>query len=257
MKGSAFAFPFFSEIAMNPFLFATLAPARRACDSLPFAAARRGLRLSPGTRAEAPDACPHSWARRLGAAMLGAGACVLALPAEALDVNSASITQLQSLRGLGPKTARIIVLERERGGSFESLSDLADRVRGIGEKKKQSLEAAGLTAGDGRVEVGGNGARPAPAGSAEPVLVTPPGEPHEAAAGSAASMAASGAASMALSGAPSGAEPGAPVLAAKPAPKSAAARARAARAGPAKMTAAKPAAASPKPPALRRPRPGG
>ena len=69
-------------------------------------------------------------------------------PVLALDLNTATATQLETIRGLGPKTAELIVKERERGGSFESLEDLAERVRGIGQKKAQALQAAGL-----RVEV--------------------------------------------------------------------------------------------------------
>jgi len=65
--------------------------------------------------------------------------------ANALDVNTASSEQLQTLRGIGDKTAHIIVQERERGGHFVSLQDLSDRVRGIGPKRLESLQAAGLT----------------------------------------------------------------------------------------------------------------
>lgn len=65
-------------------------------------------------------------------------------PVLALDLNTATAAQLETLRGLGPKTAELIVKERERGGNFESLDDLAERVRGIGQKKAQALQASGL-----------------------------------------------------------------------------------------------------------------
>jgi competence protein ComEA len=82
----------------------------------------------------------------------------MAATAHALDVNTASAQQLEALRGVGPKTAQIIVQERLRGGQFESIEDLSDRVRGIGPKKAQALQAAGLTVG------GGSGvAKPPPA----------------------------------------------------------------------------------------------
>jgi|SRR5690625_173020 len=73
-------------------------------------------------------------------------ACLLALPrnAAAIDLNQASSVQLQSLPGIGPKTAELIVEERTRAGAFSSLDDLSARVRGIGPKKRQALQEAGL-----------------------------------------------------------------------------------------------------------------
>lgn len=70
------------------------------------------------------------------------------LPVGALDLNQATSTELQALPGIGPKTAESIVEERERGGAFTSLQDLSDRVRGIGPKKLESLQEAGLMVQD-------------------------------------------------------------------------------------------------------------
>jgi competence protein ComEA len=79
-----------------------------------------------------------------------AGALGLAFsPAHALDVNTATAQQLEALRGIGPHTAQIILQERQRGGRFESLEDLSERVRGIGPKRVKTLQEAGLTAGPG------------------------------------------------------------------------------------------------------------
>ncbi|MBJ7264526.1 MAG: helix-hairpin-helix domain-containing protein [Burkholderiaceae bacterium] len=64
--------------------------------------------------------------------------------AGALDVNRATASQLQSIKGIGPRTAANIVAERARGGAFESLGELAERVRGIGAKSVIRLRAAGL-----------------------------------------------------------------------------------------------------------------
>ena len=86
--------------------------------------------------------------KTIGKLALVAGLSGTWAPVLALDLNTATATQLETIRGLGPKTAELIVKERERGGSFESLDDLAERVRGIGQKKAQALQAAGL-----RVEV--------------------------------------------------------------------------------------------------------
>jgi len=69
----------------------------------------------------------------------------------AVNLNEASIATLQNLPGIGPKTAALIVEERERGGAFTSLDDLSARVRGIGPKKKQALQEAGLFVGGQRL----------------------------------------------------------------------------------------------------------
>lgn len=65
----------------------------------------------------------------------------------AIDVNTASLQQLQEVKGIGPKTASLIIEERDRGGRFESMKDVSERVKGIGPKKASALEAAGLTVG--------------------------------------------------------------------------------------------------------------
>lgn len=67
--------------------------------------------------------------------------------AQALDVNQASAVELQKLRGLGAKTAALIVKERARGGAYESIENLAERVKGLGAKKVRALQAQGLRAG--------------------------------------------------------------------------------------------------------------
>lgn len=92
--------------------------------------------------------------RRKRRALLGLTLGVLtglALPglAQALDVNAATQEQLRGVRGIGPKTAQIIIEERARAGNYESLEDLSDRVKGIGPKKAAALQAAGLTVGAG------------------------------------------------------------------------------------------------------------
>ena len=90
----------------------------------------------------------NGWCRvfpqhRTRALALAAGMS-LGFSAQAIDVNLASIDDLQRIRGLGPRTAAIIVQERDRAGRFESLQDLSDRVKGLGQRRLQSLQAAGL-----------------------------------------------------------------------------------------------------------------
>jgi competence protein ComEA len=137
---------------MNPFVHSTVA---------------RHLPLAPWRRARpaAMPACPRTGQRvlrqALGALLLSAGHGVAAPPAQAVDINQATAAQLEGLRGIGPRTADIIVRERERGGRFESLDDLTERERGIGQKKAQALQAAGLT-------IGAAGAAPKSAGATSP-----------------------------------------------------------------------------------------
>lgn len=97
---------------------------------------------------------------------LTAGVAIAAMmvpaQAKAIDLNSATIQQLQSLNGIGPKTAAMIVDERTRGGNFSSLSDLSDRVKGIGPKKAATLQAAGLKIAAGAGGAGGADAKVKP-----------------------------------------------------------------------------------------------
>jgi competence protein ComEA len=81
--------------------------------------------------------------RHAGLAMMAAGLTV-GMPSQALDVNAASVTQLESLRGIGPRTAKMIVHERSRAGAFASMEDLSDRVKGLGERRVRALSQAGL-----------------------------------------------------------------------------------------------------------------
>ena len=81
--------------------------------------------------------------RHAGIAMIAVGLAATS-PTQALDVNTASAGQLESLRGIGPRTAKMIVHERSRAGAFESMEDLSDRVRGLGERRVRSLSQAGL-----------------------------------------------------------------------------------------------------------------
>ncbi|WP_415832236.1 ComEA family DNA-binding protein [Kerstersia similis] len=92
-----------------------------------------------------PDAVQaRTWRRRLAwTALAVSGACA-SFSAQAVDANAATVAELISVRGIGPKTALLIVRERERGGAFESLTDLADRVRGIGLKRARAMQAGGL-----------------------------------------------------------------------------------------------------------------
>ncbi|MFW7343571.1 DUF655 domain-containing protein [Pollutimonas sp. H1-120] len=82
----------------------------------------------------------------------------------AIDVNAATQEQLRELRGIGPKTAQVIIEERARGGRYESLDDLSDRVKGIGPKKAAALQASGLTVGSGSASGPGSTMSSSPSG---------------------------------------------------------------------------------------------
>lgn len=73
----------------------------------------------------------------------------LAAASHAVDVNSANVEQLDTIRGIGPKTAQTIVQERDRSGPFLSMQDFAERIRGIGPRRAAAMQAAGLRVGGG------------------------------------------------------------------------------------------------------------
>lgn len=50
-----------------------------------------------------------------------------------VNINTATAAQLQSLRGIGPKTAELIIEWREQEGPFKSVEQLL-AIKGIGEK---------------------------------------------------------------------------------------------------------------------------
>lgn len=149
-----------TEPVMNPFTHSTVArPA--GCSRRPWGSPRvvpPALPVRPAPPPPPPPVPPmspepclragHRLARVLGAASLVAlGWSGGAL---ALDLNTATEAQLKGVRGIGPKTAQIILEERERGGRYESFSDLSDRVKGIGPKKASALQAAGLAIEGGK-----------------------------------------------------------------------------------------------------------
>jgi competence protein ComEA len=75
------------------------------------------------------------------------GGLLFAAFAWAVDVNTATQAELESVKGIGTATAAAIIAERNKGGPFKSTQDLADRVNGIGEKNVEKFKAEGLTVG--------------------------------------------------------------------------------------------------------------
>ncbi len=81
----------------------------------------------------------------------------IAAPAQAgerVNINSATIGELQSVKGIGPKTAGAIVAYRDAHGAFKKVDDLK-HVKGIGKKSLKKIEA-NLTAAESDGHDGGD-----------------------------------------------------------------------------------------------------
>ena len=86
-------------------------------------------------RAGEPDPVPP--AGRGGEAGGGPGGGVVAAPGP-IDLNAATLEQLEGLDGIGPATAKAILDERAKRGRFRSVDELLD-VRGIGPAKLAAI----------------------------------------------------------------------------------------------------------------------
>ena len=73
------------------------------------------------------------------AAGSGRGSAKKTGPARPVDLNTATETQLTTLPGVGPSTAKAIVAYRAAHGKFAAPGDLLN-VKGIGPKKFEALE---------------------------------------------------------------------------------------------------------------------
>lgn len=93
---------------------------------------------------------------KAGAALRALAAVVLGLAwagvSLALDANTATQDELQTIHGVGPAlSARIVEARRVR--PFTDLDDLKTRVRGVGDANLRRMREAGLRVGpSGRVE---------------------------------------------------------------------------------------------------------
>ena len=75
-------------------------------------------------------------------AILAVSGLVIASP---INVNTATQTELESIKGIGPSKAKTIIAERLDGGHFQDANDLQKRVRGIGMKSVEKMVDNGLT----------------------------------------------------------------------------------------------------------------
>jgi len=75
---------------------------------------------------------------------------MMALPAfAALNINTATQSELEAVKGLGPAKAKAIITYRETNGNFKNLDEL-DNVKGFGkasvEKLKEELSVVPMKA---------------------------------------------------------------------------------------------------------------
>ena len=76
---------------------------------------------------------------------------LIALPAFAeVNINTATQSELESVRGLGPAKAQAIISYREANGSFKKLDEL-DNVKGFGKASVDKLRGE-LSIGAGKAE---------------------------------------------------------------------------------------------------------
>jgi len=61
------------------------------------------------------------------------------LAGDKVNINTATVSELQSIKGIGPKTAAAIIAYRDDHGSFKSVDEL-ENVKGIGPKSLDKFE---------------------------------------------------------------------------------------------------------------------
>jgi competence protein ComEA len=70
--------------------------------------------------------------------------CLAATSFAAVDVNKATVAELDSVKGIGPATSRAIIAERKKG-NFANWKDFIDRVKGVREATAIKYSRGGLT----------------------------------------------------------------------------------------------------------------
>ena len=103
-----------------------------------------------------------------------------ALSFAAVDVNTASAADLDSVKGIGPGMSKRIINERAKG-QFKDWGDFIARLKGVGEKNAANFSAGGMT-------VNGAGYAGAPAKPEKTVAAAPAAGATPAAAGTTAAI---------------------------------------------------------------------
>ena len=70
--------------------------------------------------------------------------CAAAVFAEPVDVNRATLAQIEAVRGIGPSIAAALIDERGKA-PFSDWADLIGRVKGMGAANAARMSAEGLT----------------------------------------------------------------------------------------------------------------
>lgn len=70
----------------------------------------------------------------------------IGLAMAAVNINTASLEELNAVKGIGPSKAKAIIEHREKNGPFKSLDDLK-AVKGFGDKSVDKLRGE-LSVGD-------------------------------------------------------------------------------------------------------------
>jgi competence protein ComEA len=76
--------------------------------------------------------------------IIALGAFVAATAFAAVDVNKASLADLESIKGIGPTTSAQILGERQKA-PFKGWNDLTTRVKGVGDTSVAKFSQNGLT----------------------------------------------------------------------------------------------------------------
>ena len=84
--------------------------------------------------------------KKMGKFVLMLVAGLMALPAfAAVNINTATQSELEAVKGLGPSKAQSIIAYRDANGNFKSVDDL-DKVKGFGKASIEKLKGE-LTVG--------------------------------------------------------------------------------------------------------------
>jgi competence protein ComEA len=83
----------------------------------------------------------------LAAIALAVSAVSMGSAFAAVDINSANSDALRGIKGIGPAKAKAILEERDAHGPFKDAAELSKRVKGMGGKTVDRLQAEGLTIG--------------------------------------------------------------------------------------------------------------
>jgi len=69
----------------------------------------------------------------------------------AVNLNTATQAELETVKGIGPAKAKMIINDRTKNGRYKSLNDL-DRVKGFGQKSIEKLRGEISVNGTTRIE---------------------------------------------------------------------------------------------------------